>query len=174
MATGRTMGEADMTAMESMGMQGMQGMQAPQGMQARAAMREQKFADLVRLHAYDRKFITREQEMKILEEGVMRYGLPLAEARGTLMSIAEEEHAVFERDVEKSVRDMMATFAGRRGKIARAHFAHAVSFYRASAGSALSDADISKRVKAIMVDNNWQPRGSGMVLRTRRWYRRIA
>ena len=38
---------------------------------------KKRFADLVRLHAQKAKFITREQEIKLLEEGLNRYDMSL-------------------------------------------------------------------------------------------------
>src|ERR1700680_4803344 len=47
-----------------------------------------QFADFARIHAINGKLITREDEMRILKEGVTRFGMELEEARGILLRSA--------------------------------------------------------------------------------------
>lgn len=48
-----------------------------------------KYAELIKLHAYNSNFITRDQEMKILEDGVSRFRITLDESRGILLSVTD-------------------------------------------------------------------------------------
>ena len=51
-----------------------------------------QFADFVRIHALDGNLITRDDEMRILKEGVTRFGMDLEEARGILLRAAAEHN----------------------------------------------------------------------------------
>jgi hypothetical protein len=133
-----------------------------------------RFADLVRLHAQKAKFITREQEIKLLEEGLNRYDMSLAESRNIVRGVADEMSVTLERDVDVAATAILRGFATRRrNKIRRGEFEQAVAFYRLQAGSTLGDAEIRRRVKTIMESHEWKPKRSGVLIRSRRWYRSI-
>ncbi|MGE0714234.1 MAG: hypothetical protein AB7P02_02225 [Alphaproteobacteria bacterium] len=137
-------------------------------------MGKQRFADLVRLHAQKTKFITREQEIKLLEEGLNRHNLSLTDSRNIVRGIADEMAVTLERDVEGAATAILKNFAGKRkNKIRKGEFEQAVAFYRLQADGALPDIEVRRRVKAIMETHEMKPKRSGMILRTRRWYRSI-
>ena len=49
-----------------------------------------KFGDYVRIHAVEGELITREDEAKVLKEGITQFGLELNEARGILLGVAAD------------------------------------------------------------------------------------
>ena len=62
----------------------MKGMPSAFKKQMPEARRDKKqFADFVRIHAINGNLITREDEMKVLKEGITRYRMELDEATGT-------------------------------------------------------------------------------------------
>ena len=132
-----------------------------------------RFAELVRVHMMGRRFLDREQERKLLEEGVSRYGLTLDEASGVLRAAAEGDEIALEAELGRSGSQLLKTVADRRGRVSREDFGKVAAFYRARAGSALTPADAEKRVKRLMEELDLQPKRSGRLLPTRRWYRAI-
>ncbi len=133
-----------------------------------------RFGELVRLHTQGRRFLDREEERRLLEEGVTRYRLRLDEARGILRSAAAEEDMSLEHEVNASAAQLLKTLADRRSRVARKDFDKAVAFYRARAGRNLTPVDAQRRVKRLMEESELKPARSGRILRTRRWYRQIA
>ena len=132
-----------------------------------------RFAELVKLHIQGRCFLDREQERKLLEEGVSRYGLTLDEAQGVLRTHAEGEQVALEGELGRSAAQLLKTLADRRDRVARADFDKVVAFYRARAGAGLTQAEAERRVKRLMEEQALEPKRSGRLLRTRRWYRAI-
>lgn len=133
-----------------------------------------RFGELVRLHVQGRRFLDREEERRLLEEGVTRYRLRLEEARGIVRAAAAEADLSLEHEVNASAAELLKTFADRRQRVARKDFDKAVAFYRARAGRNLTPADAQRRVKRLMEEAELKPARSGRILRTRRWYRQIA
>lgn len=132
-----------------------------------------RFAELVKLHIQGRRFLEREQERKLLEEGVGRYGLTLDEAQGILRAHAEGDQVALEGELGRSASQLVKTLSDRRGRVSRSDFDKVVAFYRARAGAGLTQAEAERRVKRLMEEQGLEPKRSGRLLRTRRWYRAI-
>lgn len=132
-----------------------------------------RFSELVKLQMQGRRFLDREQERRLLEEALTRYGLKLDEASGVLRAAAEQDEIALEGELGRSSGQLLRTMADRRGRVSREDFAKAVAFYRARAGSGLTEAEAAKRVKRQMQELDLHPRPSGRLIRTRRWYRAI-
>ena len=73
-----------------------------------------RFADLVKLSGLTSKFIDREAERRVLEEGVIRCGLSLDEARGMMRAVADDNDYVFESETERRVRQILDKQATKR------------------------------------------------------------
>jgi Flp pilus assembly CpaF family ATPase len=131
-----------------------------------------RFADLVKLQGVGSRFIDREQELRLLEEGVTKFGLTLDEARGVLRSVAEDNGYVFESEAGRRVEQVMSRHAGKRGLISRRQFRATAQVLRDFSDNAITEPEARRRIKQIMVDNGWRPRRAGL-LRTRRWYRQV-
>ncbi len=132
-----------------------------------------KYAELIKLHAYNSNFITRDQEMKILEDGVSRFRITLDESRGILLSVTDANDIALENEVQRTAKQMLQTSADTKKRIARRDFDQVVAYYRSRTRGALSDEDVRKRVKGLVGDLELRPKRSGLILRTRRWYRSI-
>lgn len=132
-----------------------------------------RFAELVKLHMQGRRFLDREQERRLLEEGVGRYGLTLEEATGVVRAHADGTEIALEGDLGRSGGQLLRTMADRQGRVSREDFGKVASFYRMRAGGGLTQAEAERRVKRLMEEMELQPRRSGRLLRTRRWYRAI-
>jgi len=131
-----------------------------------------RFADLVKLQGVGSRFIDREQERRLLEEGVTKFGLTLDEARGVLRSVAEDNGFVFESEAGRRVEQVMSRHAGKRGLISRRQFRATAQVLRDFSDNAITEPEARRRIKQLMVDNGWRPRRAGL-LRTRRWYRQV-
>jgi Flp pilus assembly CpaF family ATPase len=131
-----------------------------------------RFADLVKLQGVGSRFIDREQERRLLEEGVTKFGLTLDEARGVLRSVAEDNGYVFESEAGRRVEQVVSRHAGKRGLISRRQFRATAQVLRDFSDNAITEPEARRRIKQIMVDNGWRPRRAGL-LRTRRWYRQV-
>ena len=132
-----------------------------------------QFAELVKLHLQGRRFLDREKELKLLEEGVMRYNLTLAEASGTLRGSVEEAGVTSQAELDRSTLQLLRTLGDRRGRISRQDFGKVAAFYRGRAGAELSEAEAQSEVKRVMQQNDIEARRSGRILPTRRWFRAI-
>jgi Flp pilus assembly CpaF family ATPase len=131
-----------------------------------------RFADLVKLQGVGSRFLDREQERRLLEEGVTKFGLTLDEARGVLRSVADDNGYIFESEAGRRVEQVMSRHAGKRGLISRRQFRATAQVLRDFSDNAITEPEARRRVKQIMIDNGWRPRRAGM-LRTRRWYRQV-
>ncbi len=132
-----------------------------------------RYAELMKLQLLGRRFLDREEERRLLEEGLTRYGLSLDQANGLLRASAEEHGTALEAELGKSTRELLKTMADRRGRVSRQDFGRTVAFYRARAGGDLPEAEAQKRVKRLMEEMGLQARPNGRVVRSRRWYRAI-
>lgn len=132
-----------------------------------------QFADLIRVHLRGQRFLDREKELKLLEEGITRYDLSLAEASAVLRTATEDASVVGQTELDASTLQLLRTMADRRGRVGQPEFDKVAAFYRGRAGAALPAEDARGRVKRIMEEHDIEPRRSGRILRTRRWYRAI-
>lgn len=132
----------------------------------------QRFADLVKLNGLSSKFLDRETERRILEEGVTRYDLSLDDARGLLRTVAQDEGLVFESETGTRIRQVLDRHAGKKGKISKDQFLQASAILRDFSDNAIGEEEAKRKIKRIMIDNGWKPRRAGL-LQTRRWYNSI-
>ncbi len=132
-----------------------------------------RFAELVKLQMQGRRFLDREQERRLLEDGLTRYGLTLDEASGLLRGAAQEDAIALEGELGAASRELLKTLADRRDRVAQGDFGRAAAFYRARAGGGVTEAEAKRRVKRLMEELDLKPRPAGWLLRSRRWYRAI-
>lgn len=134
--------------------------------------RARQFADIAEVRATTKGFLTREEELDLIETGIRDFGLTLPEARGIVQGAADTAGVPRERDVERTLTQWLKAAAGRRKKLSRDQFRQAAQVYRAQAGDEMEAVEIDRRVKAMMEECGIEPRRAGL-LRTRRWYTRI-
>jgi hypothetical protein len=138
-----------------------------------ASLHEKKqFGDYVRIHAIHGEVITREDEGRILREGITQFGLDLSEARGILLAVAAEHDIALVSAVEQQVETLLEHIV-QKNRIARKTFADAVAIYKRLTRGRLTDSDIAKRVKQMVTDRGWRPRRNRWLIGTRRWFRKI-
>lgn len=142
----------------------------PQGTDGR-----RRFADTVRIEAMNGGFIRADEERRLLQDGMARYNLSLEEARGVLLSTVNDQGFSLQRATEAEIRDLLLVQSARnRGRrVSKAEFQQAVDMYRAKTKGRVTMDEARLRVKAIMEENNVQPKRAGWVIRSRRWYNSI-
>ena len=131
-----------------------------------------RFADLVKLNGLGSKFIDRESERRILEEGVIRCGLSLDEARGVMRSVADDNDYTFETETGRRIRQVLDKHAGKKGKVSKKQFDQTAEILRDFSNGAIGEAEARRHVKRIMIENGWKPRRAGL-LPTQRWYKSV-
>ena len=132
-----------------------------------------RFGELVRLHTSGQRFLDRDAERQLLEEGLTRYNLSFDEARGVVRAAVADADVALEAELSSTTQQLLRTLANRRGQVGRDDFEKVVAFYRARAGNRVTPAKARQRVKALMEDSDLQPARAGRIIRTRRWYRQI-
>ena len=138
---------------------------------SQTAARDQ-YADLVRLQVSGKRLVTEERENALLQDGVVRFGLSLEEARGRLRSAAEDRGVALQRDIDEAAGFLLRESADAKGRLKRKDFNRVARFYRLRAEGMIAEPDVRQRVKAIMQQQKLTPRRAGMFL-TRRWYAKI-
>jgi len=131
-----------------------------------------QYADLVRLQVSGKRLITEEKENALLQDGVMRFGLSLEEARGKVRTAAEDRGAALQRDIDDAAGFLLRESADTKGRLKRKDFNRVVRFYRLRAEGMMADPEVKQRVKVIMQQHKLSPRRAGFFF-TRRWYAKI-
>lgn len=138
---------------------------------------KKRYAEYIKLQLFDERFLSREREKKILAEGVTRFDIPLDDARAILLSVAGEQDFIFEKDIDKLVKEIMLAFAAADGQIGFSEFNHAVHIYKQLSSGHVTESEAKRRVKQIMIENDWKPRRQSLVvlarLGSRKWFKEI-
>ena len=131
-----------------------------------------KYADFVRIHATEDKVINRDDEKKILEEGLKHFGLEFQDAQGTLLSVASERDIALISRVERLI-DTNLEQKLKRGKISKQDFDDIVAVYGKLTNDSISKTKIRKRVKEMMVNHGWTGKRRRWLFNSKRWFNRI-
>ena len=132
-----------------------------------------RFKEFLKLHLRRQRFLTQEQESRLLEEAVLRYNLTADEANGVLRAATDDAEVVTEAELLSSTVQLLKAMADRRSRVTREDFDKAADFYRSRTGTTVTPVEARKRVKRVMEEQGLEPRRSGQLLKTRRWYRQI-
>jgi hypothetical protein len=133
---------------------------------------KKQFADFVRIHAINGNLITREDEMKVLKEGITRYRMDLDEATGIMLSVAAEHDIALTSHAEHHVEVMLEQVV-KRGKIGAKEFNDVVAIYAKLTNGSLSLPEIQKRVKQMVQERGWNGRRTRRIFGSRKWFRKI-
>ena len=133
---------------------------------------KKRFIDLIKLHTLDRRYIDHETEQRLLEEGITRFGIGLDEARGILSGVAAEHGISVARDTERRVRDILSTFATRKGMVSKRDFDHAQAIFKQFTAGGIDEPGAQRRLKKIMGEAGLKARHAGFML-SRKWFRQI-
>ena len=135
--------------------------------------RKKRFGEFVKAHGFDDGFIDREEEKRILQEGVARFGIGLTDGQAIMLGVASAFDYAIERNADLHIRELLTHYAGRSGRISRNDFHDCVAVYKVLTKGTVSEYEIKRRLKAIMEEKGWRARPTGLLLRNRKWYREI-
>ncbi|MFP6709821.1 MAG: hypothetical protein VCE75_28115 [Alphaproteobacteria bacterium] len=133
---------------------------------------QDQFAEYVQLHTIEDKVMSRDDEKKILEAGLTRFGLDFREARGILLSVASERKIALVSHVEHHIGTFLQQVA-KREKVSRQDFNKAAMLYRKMANDSISDIKIRGRIKQMIENQGWTGRRGHWLLGSKRWYKKI-
>jgi len=131
---------------------------------------EDRLRQLVRLRGKRARFITSEDEERLLEEAVTRLGVPLERARGVLHSETQKGQIALESDLEDTLVDLLKSFSGSHKRLSMRDFEAISSLHAARRRLPIESS--RQMVKRLMEEEDITPRAAGL-LRSKRWYRRI-
>lgn len=121
----------------------------------------QGFVEFIKLQTFDDQYVDRQEEKKILEEGVKR-GIGVDKSLSILKEVADEKGYVVERFIEERAKGLLERFATNDGQIDKKEFDDAVALFKEDSKGRVKEDDIKKRLKQIVVDNNWKPKEGGL------------
>src|SRR5713226_6811200 len=133
---------------------------------------KKQFADFVRIHAINGNLLTRDDEMKVLKEGITRFRMELDEATGIMLSVAAEHDIALTSHAEHHVEIMLEQVV-KRGKIGAKEFADVVAVYAKLTNGSLSLPEIQRRVKQMVQERGWNGRRTRRIFGSRKWFRKI-
>ena len=131
------------------------------------------FRDQIQAHAGTGALLTRAQERALLRLGTAGYGLDYEGARGAVLDAAAGNDLVLESAIEDTVADYLRARAGASGRVSRPVFTSAVDLYRSRARGQIGPEQAAIRVKDLMIRRGLEPRASGVLVPSRRWFNRI-
>jgi hypothetical protein len=131
-----------------------------------------RFADYIRLHVTQGKYISHDDELSVLKTGVSEFGIGLDEAKGVLYRVAEDRSLALQSQTEQLLRAFLMQMS-KKGKITRDNFTDTVALYRKLTHDAIPSEDAEKRVKAMALDQGLKAKRQWRRLGSRKWFNRI-
>ena len=113
-----------------------------------------RFKEFLKLHLRRQRFLTQEQESRLLEEAVLRYNLTADEANGVLRAATDDAEVVTEAELLSSTVQLLKAMADRRSRVTREDFDKAADFYRSRTGTTVTPVEARKRVKRVMEEHS--------------------
>ncbi len=117
---------------------------------------KKRFVQEIKLRAFDDRYVDKDEEKEILQIAVAD-NISVDSARSALRQVCEANDYVVEGMLDEKAREMLEQFADD-GEVDKKEFEDTVAMIKRAAKGRLSDSKIAKKVKAVMVDNEWKPR----------------
>ncbi|MDM8568676.1 hypothetical protein QUF50_04020 [Thiotrichales bacterium HSG1] len=131
---------------------------------------KKQFIDYIMLQVFDDQYIDRQEEKKILEEGIKK-GMGVEEGLAIIRQAASEKNLVLERDAEDRAKDVLEAFATNDGKVDKKEFENAVSVFKTHSKGKIPERELKKRLKQMMESNGWVAKEGGLF--GSKWYSAI-
>lgn len=132
----------------------------------------ERFRDFVALHLDANRILYEAQERSLIGDGIARFKLEGAAARGVVAIAADTACQVLERDLSRTMLAIMRELGGKRAAVDKKRFAQGVAILKALSNGQLTDAEAAAWLKRLVIKAEFRIRRSGL-LRRRRWFRRI-
>jgi Ca2+-binding EF-hand superfamily protein len=131
---------------------------------------KKQFIDFITLQVFDDQYIDRQEEKKIVEEGIKK-GLSVEESLSIMQQISSEKGWVLERDAEERTKDMLEVFATNDGKVDKKEFEDALGAFKKHSKGKIPEPELKRRLKKMMEDNGWKAKEGGLF--GKKWYSAI-
>lgn len=131
---------------------------------------KKQLADFIMLQVFDDQYIDRQEEKKIIEEGI-RKGFTVDKALSVIRQIAQNKGLALERDAEEQTKEMLEAFVQNDGKIDKKEFENALGIFKKHSKGKIPEPEMKKRLKKMMEDNSWKAKEGGLF--GSRWYSAI-
>jgi hypothetical protein len=118
------------------------------------------FVDFIMLQVFDDQYIDRQEEKKILEEGIKK-GMGVDEGLSIMRQVALEKGIALERDAEERAKETLEAFATNDGKVDKKEFEDAVAIFKKHSKGKIPEPELKRRLKKMMLENNWKAKEGG-------------
>jgi hypothetical protein len=117
------------------------------------AMTEQeiksRFVNEIKLRAYDDKYIDKIEEREILQIAI-QHGIPIENARTTLIQVCDENSYIIESIILKQIKDHLETASRTDGKVDRKEFDSIVGNIKQSVQGKKNEREIKRMIIQVM------------------------
>lgn len=116
---------------------------------------KKRFVEEIKLRAYDDRYIDLAEEKEILQIAIQE-GIGVDSARSLLRQACEQQGYVIESLLNEKAKTLLEQFASNDGSIDKKEFDDTVGILFKAAQNRLSQAKCQKKVKALILDNEWK------------------
>ena len=116
---------------------------------------KKQFVEYIMLQVFDDQYIDRQEEKKILAEGI-KQGMSVDDGLAIMRQIVAEKGWVIEREVEEKIKEILQQFAINDGVIDKKEFEDALALFKSSCKGKVPEPELKKRLKKIMLASGWK------------------
>ena len=122
---------------------------------------KKQFVEFIMLQVFDDQYLDRQEERRILEEGIKK-GFSVEEGLSLIHQAALNKGFVIEREAEERVKEILQQFAVNDGVVDKKEFENALALFKSACKNKLCELELKKRLKKMMLDNNWKAKEGGL------------
>jgi hypothetical protein len=119
------------------------------------------FIEYIMLHVYDDLYVDRQEEKKILEEGIKK-GITVEEGLSIIRQVALEKNLVIEREAEDRAKELLQQFARNDGVIDKKEFDDTLALFDSCCKGKLPEIELKRRLKKMVLTNGWKVKEGGL------------
>ncbi|MDM8557975.1 hypothetical protein [Candidatus Parabeggiatoa sp. HSG14] len=132
---------------------------------------KKQFVEYVMLQVFDDQYMDRQEEKKILEEGI-RKGISVQEGLSIIRQLASEKDFVIEREAEERIEEVLRQFALNDGVVDKKEFEDALALFNSACKGKVPEPELKKRLKKMMLDKGWKAK-EGTFFKKSKWFSAI-
>lgn len=131
-----------------------------------------RFVEYVRVQLRHDDFISRESELRLVQDGLKHFHIEHGEGRWILAGVSCDMNAGLESELDRLIDGVLRRFAETDGKIKKSEFEDAVAIYASWTNGRMSSDEIARKLKARIIERGWKVGRKGL-FRPRRWFNKI-
>lgn len=120
-----------------------------------------RFSNHVQVKAFDDNFVDRDEERALLETAA-DMGLSIDEAVKLIRQVAEDKGYAVERALDEQATQRLADAANDKKGVEKKEFDEAVRLYLADAKGAVSEKNVKRKLKQVVLDHGWKVKEGGL------------